>query len=84
MVYAEGGTCVVELADLSREVRGGEDVGGGRGVGCCGGRGGGGLFRHFPLFFTTSTVIGKGEKGKGESSFFFSKTQVQRLLGCEE
>lgn len=65
MVYAEGGTCVVELADLSREVCGGEDVGGGRGVGCGGGGGGGGLFRHFPFFFskTAFTSIVKWEKG---------------------
>lgn len=45
---------MVELADLSREVRGGEDVGGGRVVGCWGGGGGGGgggLFRHFSFFF---------------------------------
>lgn len=71
MVYAEGGTCEVELADLGREVCGGEDVGGGRDVGCCGGgggRGGGGLFRHFSFFLTTSTFIGKEEKGDYSSS----------------
>lgn len=67
MVYAEGGARLVELADLSREVCGGEDVGGGRDVGC-GGRGGGGLFGHFSFFSTTSTFIGKEEKGDYSSS----------------
>lgn len=81
MVYAEGRTCVVELADLSREVCGGEDVGGGRDVGCCGwrgGGGGGGLFRHFSFFLLLLLLLEKGEKGACRE-----KSRREKTVRCE-